>query len=239
MLFKVLNAGEKNLPFLIYFCETFLSTLSLMIKSFTFNAFSENTYILYDDTKEAVIIDPGFNDATERKKLTDFIAQNHLKVVRLLNTHCHLDHIMGNPEVVEKYGVGLEVHKDEILFLKNAVTIGMRWGMRVPEQPEPSAYIEDNDIISFGNTKLQVLLAPGHSPGSICFYNEEEKWIIAGDVLFYGSIGRTDLPGGNHQQLLDSIEKRLMTLPDDVKVYSGHGQTTIIGRERTSNPFLV
>ena len=211
----------------------------MTIKSFTFNALSENTYILYDETKEAVIIDPGCNDAGEEKKLTDFIAANRLKVVRLLNTHCHLDHVFGNPLVVEKYGTGLEIHKNELPVLKNAVAAGVRWGFHVPEQPEPSGFIEDNDLISFGNTKLQVILAPGHSPGSICFYNEAENYLIGGDVLFLGSIGRTDLPGGNHAQLLQSIEKRLMTLPDDVKVYSGHGPATTIGRERKSNPFLI
>ncbi len=209
-----------------------------MIKVFTFNAFSENTYILYDETKEAVIIDPGCYDATEQKKLTDFIAQNRLKIVRLLNTHCHLDHVTGNPLVIEKYGVGLEIHKHDLSVLKNAVAAGLRWGFPIPEQPEPSRFIDDNEEINFGNTKLNVILAPGHSPGSICFYNVEEKYLIGGDVLFYGSIGRTDLPSGNHEQLLTSITTRLMVLPDDIKVYSGHGPATTIGRERASNPFI-
>ncbi len=210
-----------------------------MIKSFTFNFASENTYVLYDDTKEAVIIDPGCSDISEQKKLTDFIAANRLKVVRLLNTHCHLDHVMGNPFVVEKYGVGLEIHKNEIPVLNTAVASGLRFGIRVPEQPEPTAFLEENDVINFGNTQLKVLYAPGHSPGSICFYNEAESYLIGGDVLFYGSIGRTDLPGGNHTQLIKSIETCLMTLPDTVKVFSGHGQVTTIGKERISNPFLI
>ncbi len=209
-----------------------------MLKVFTFNAFSENTYVLSDETREAVIIDPGCNDDNENKKLTDYIAQNRLKVVRLLNTHCHLDHVTGNPLVVEKYGVGLEIHKFDLPVLQNAVAAGLRWGFSIPEQPIPKRFIEDGEEITFGNTKLQVILAPGHSPGSICFYNVEEKYLIGGDVLFFGSIGRTDLPGGNHAQLLESIETRLMVLPHDVKVYSGHGPVTTIGRERTSNPFL-
>ena len=209
-----------------------------MLKVFTFNAFSENTYVLSDETREAVIIDPGCNDDNENKKLTDYIAQNRLKVVRLLNTHCHLDHVMGNPLVVEKYGVGLEIHKLDLPVLQNAVAAGKRWGVPIPEQPIPKRFIEDAEEITFGNTKLKVILAPGHSPGSICFYNVEEKYLIGGDVLFFGSIGRTDLPGGNHAQLLESIETRLMVLPDDVKVYSGHGPVTTIGRERAGNPFL-
>ena len=210
-----------------------------MIKSFTFNMVDENTYILYDDTKEAVIIDPGCSDAIEQKKLTDFIAANRLKVVRLLNTHCHLDHVLGNPLVVEKYGVGLEIHKNEIPVLNYAVASGLRYGIQVPEQPTPKAFLEENEIINFGDMQLKVLYAPGHSPGSICFYNEAENYLIGGDVLFFDSIGRTDLPGGNHEQLLESIKTRLMTLPDNVKVYSGHGQATTIGRERTNNPFLI
>ena len=167
------------------------------------------------------------------------IDDNHLVIKRLINTHCHLDHVFGNPFIIETYKVPLECHIAELPILARVEAAGMMFGTPVPPQDAPSLFIEDNDVITVGNIELKVLLAPGHSPGSLCFYDEKNKFLIGGDVLFFGSIGRTDLPGGNHAHLINSIETRLMPLPDDVKVYSGHGQPTTIGYERLHNPFLT
>ena len=210
----------------------------IQIKSFTFNAFSENTYVVFDDNKEAIIFDPGCYTTNERKILQKFIDDNNLNVKRLINTHCHLDHIFGNTFISETYKVELECHRLEIPVLEHAHIAGDIYGVPVPPQPTPSVFLEDNDIIEVGKIKLKAILAPGHSPGSLCFYNEDEKFLIGGDVLFYGSVGRSDLPGGNHNQLINSILTRLMTLPEDVKVYSGHGSATTIGFEKYNNSFL-
>jgi hydroxyacylglutathione hydrolase len=189
------------------------------IKVFTFNAFSENTYIVSDENKETIIFDPGCYTVNEQKILKKYIDDNGLQVKRLINTHCHLDHIFGNTFVEETYGVTMECHRNEIPVLARAPIAGDMFGVPTP-------------------VRFKVILAPGHSPGSLCFYNEAEKYLIGGDVLFLGSIGRTDLPGGSHQQLIDSILTRLMPLPEDVKVYSGHGQSTTIGYEKYNNPFI-
>jgi hydroxyacylglutathione hydrolase len=210
------------------------------IKSFTFNAFSENTYILSDTvTKEAIIFDPGCYTVNEQKILKKYISDNHLLVKRLINTHCHLDHIFGNIFVMDTYKVELECHKNELPILAHAPVSGNMFGVPMPPQPTPSVFIEDNDVIEVGSIKLQAILAPGHSPGSLCFYSEADKFLIGGDVLFLGSIGRTDLPGGNSKQLIDSIMNRILVLPDDVQVYSGHGRATTIRFERNNNPFLT
>lgn len=213
------------------------------IKTFTFNAFSENTYILFDDNKEAIVFDPGCYTSQERQTLKAFITDKNLSVKKLINTHCHLDHIFGNNFISETYDVELEFHRNEIPVLEKAHLIGDMYG--VPMQPQtvpPSDYtkfIEDGDVIEVGEIRLKAILCPGHSPGSLCFYNEEQCFLIGGDVLFYGSIGRTDLPGGNHKQLIDGIHSRLMILPEDTKVYSGHGPATMIGFEKYNNPFLT
>jgi glyoxylase-like metal-dependent hydrolase (beta-lactamase superfamily II) len=209
-----------------------------VIQIFTFNVFQENTYILYDDTKECIIIDPGCYTQAERDKLSHFIKHKGLKPVRLINTHCHLDHVFGNPFVVETYGLGLEIHPNEVPILQNVAWAGQRFGVPVPKQPEPTAFIQENDMICFGNTCLKTILAPGHSPGSLCFYDEKQGYLIGGDVLFYESIGRTDLPMGNHQDLLQSIQHKLFVLPAETIVYSGHGGKTTIGHEKKYNPFF-
>ena len=215
----------------------------IQIKSFTFNAFSENTYILFDDNKNAIVFDPGCYTVQEQKILKKFIDDNELNVQKLINTHCHLDHIFGNSFIADTYHVALQCHKNEILVLQRAHIAGDLFGVPVAPQPEfpadYSGFIEDNDIIEVGKIKLQAILAPGHSPGSLCFYSDEEKFMIGGDVLFYGSIGRSDLPGGNHNQLIHSIKTRLLTLPEDVKIYPGHGPATTIGLEKRYNSFLI
>ena len=211
----------------------------IQIKSFTFNPFSENMYLVFDENKETIVFDPGCYTTNEKKILKKFIEDNNLIIKRLINTHCHLDHIFGNIFVMENYNVEVECHVKELPVLARASVAGDLYGVPTPPQPTPSAFIEDDAIIEVGEMSFRAIFAPGHSPGSLCFYNEKEQFLIGGDVLFHGSIGRTDLPGGSHNQLLESIEKRLMVLPENVKVYSGHGVVTTIGFEKYNNPFLT
>ena len=206
---------------------------------FTFNPFQENTYILYDDTRECVIFDPGCYENSEKLELDNFIAANNLKPVRLINTHCHIDHVFGNAFVAKRYGLELEIHKGELPVLKSCARVGEMYGIPYPEEsPLPGKYIEEGEVISFGNSELEAIFTPGHSPASLSFFCREEKILIAGDVLFRESIGRTDLPGGDHATLIKSIKEKLLPLGDDVKVYPGHGPETTIGWEKVRNPFL-
>lgn len=208
------------------------------ITVFTCNPFSENGYIIANEQKECWIIDPGCYNDKERSALQNYIEKKELKPVRLLNTHCHLDHIFGNAFVAKTYGLSPEYHELEIPVMNSASVGAAMFGVKAPEQVEPGPFINEGDILSLGNHQFKVLFTPGHSPGSICFYNEEEEYVIAGDVLFHRSIGRTDLPGGDYDTLIRSIKTQLLTLPDAVKVYNGHGAYTTIGEERRGNPFL-
>jgi hydroxyacylglutathione hydrolase len=209
------------------------------IKEFVFNPFQENTYVLYDETLECVIVDPGCYDAEEEKQLEGFITKNNLKPVALLNTHCHIDHIFGNQFVASKYNLQPLIHEKEVAMLDAGTAVAEMYGLVYYPSPEGLVQLKDNGEINFGNTGLKMIFAPGHSPGSICFYNENEEKLIGGDVLFQLSIGRTDLPGGDSIQLLKSINERLFTLPDDVIVFPGHGPQTTIGYEKMCNPFLT
>lgn len=205
----------------------------------TFGPFQENTYVIYDQTLECIVIDPGCTNAAERAELLKTIDDLGLKPVRLINTHCHVDHIPGNPLIAETYNIGLEIHPNEVEVLKNAVNYADIFRIEMSgEQPPVKAFINEGDEIKFGTTVLKTLLTPGHSPGSISFYNETEGYVVSGDVLFYRSVGRYDLPGASGEVLFKSISTQLMTLPDDVKVYSGHGPETTIGSERRHNPFM-
>lgn len=206
---------------------------------FAFGPFQENTYVLWDETKDCIILDPGNYNATENKKLSDFITQNNLNVKRLILTHAHIDHINGNKYVFDTYGLLPEVHKDDVYFIEKHQASAEMYGLTVVQSPMPKAFINEGDEIKFGNSTLKTLHTPGHSPGSISYYNLEDKFIIGGDVLFYGSIGRSDLPMGNHDTLIKSIKEKLMPLGNEMKVYSGHGMPTTIGFERMNNPFLV
>jgi glyoxylase-like metal-dependent hydrolase (beta-lactamase superfamily II) len=210
----------------------------LTIKFFTFSPVQENTYILYNQDKKALVIDPGCYDNTEKETLSKFISDNGLVVEKLLNTHCHLDHIFGNKWVHEKYGLELFLHPEEEKVLAFGPQSGIMWGLPFENYVGPLNFLNAGDEVVLGEDVLKVILAPGHSPGSICFYCEEQKFIIGGDVLFRESIGRTDLPLGDHQTLLDSIRSQLFVLPDDVEVYPGHGPSTTIGYEKRHNPFL-
>ncbi len=209
------------------------------VQSFTFNPFQENTYVVYDETGECIIVDPGMYEPHEQKLLVDFIERKNLNVVRLVNTHCHIDHIFGNGFVKETYDVPFYAHQLEIENITRAVQYAGMFGVQMNESPKPDYFFDEPETVAFGNTILKLLFTPGHSAGSLSMYCEEDGFVLSGDALFMGSIGRTDLPGGDYDTLIASIENKLLTLPDEVIVYSGHGPETTIGRERSSNPFLV
>lgn len=211
----------------------------LKIQSFVFNPFQENTYVLYDETHECVIIDPGCYEPAENHELESFIAETKLRVKHLLNTHCHIDHVLGNYFVKERYQVKLLINRREEAVLKAVTAYAPNYGLFLYNDSSPDGYLEENDVVKFGNQSLKILFVPGHAPGHIAFYSEPDKILIGGDVLFYNSIGRTDLPGGNYNTLIDSIHKKFFTLPDETIVYPGHGPETSIGFEKRTNPFCA
>ena len=210
----------------------------VQIKSFAFNPYQENTYILFDESLECVIIDPGMYSGDEQNEFLKFIAHNDLKPVLLLNTHCHIDHVLGNKFIFDTYGLLPQFHKGEEMVLNSIVTYAPRMGIAYEVSPLPEVFLPESGTVKFGNSELELIFAPGHSPAHLCFYNKDEHFLIGGDVLFYQSIGRTDLPGGDHAQLLRNIKEKLFTLPDDCRVYPGHGPSTSIGFEKQHNPFL-
>ncbi len=210
----------------------------LHVKLFEFSPIQENTYVLYNEFNECVIIDPGCYFDEEKDRLVAFIDEMKLKPVMLLNTHCHLDHVFGNMFVAEKFNLTLQIHPKEKAVLDFAPASGLMYNMPFDNYRGEIIYLEEGKEIYLGEDRLKILLTPGHSPGSLSFYNEKDAFVISGDALFYRSIGRTDLPGGNHEQLLKSIRDNLFTLPEETKVYSGHGPVTTIGEEKMQNPFL-
>jgi len=211
----------------------------LRIKTFTFNPFEENTYVVSDSSSECLIIDPGCYTSEEKRILEHYIADNKLKPVRILLTHAHIDHILGNNFLTGKYKIPIQMCSIEIPLLNAAPEYGRMWGIECEPSPEPTMFVLENEDITFGETNLKAIFTPGHSPGSFSFFHEQAKTLISGDVLFMQSIGRTDLPGGNYEMLLRSIHEKIMVLDDDVVVYPGHGPATTIGDERRNNPFLV
>jgi glyoxylase-like metal-dependent hydrolase (beta-lactamase superfamily II) len=213
-------------------------TSMLHLNTFVFNPFSENTYLVYDDDKNCLIIDPGCMDATEQDAMSGFIESNGLNPVMLLNTHCHLDHIFGNQWVFKSYGLELHLHPLDEPVLDHAPASGLMFGLPIETYTGPRSWLKEGEEIALGEYRFQIMHLPGHSPGSVGFYESTQKFLISGDVLFQGSIGRTDLPGGNHATLLNSIREKLFVLPDDVTVYSGHGEPTTIGVEKATNPFF-
>lgn len=209
------------------------------IKHFTFNPFQENMYVLSDETKECIIIDPGCYQRHEQEELETYIAQNGLKPVRLLNTHCHIDHVLGNHFVATTFDLGPEMHQADLPTLGMVQRSADLYGIPGYEtSPEPSNFLEESDTVEFGATKLEILFVPGHAPGHIAFVSHAQKFVIGGDVLFHGSIGRTDLPGGDLETLIDSIKSKFFALGDDYEVFSGHGPVTKIGFEKANNPWL-
>ncbi len=209
------------------------------IKIFQFNPFQENTYILYGPTLECVIIDPGCHNHKERQMLVDYIANQKLKPVRLLNTHCHIDHILGNCFIATHYGLELSIGSMELGVLNAAAQSAMTLGIDYAPSPEPKIYLDEGDDITFSEIKLTVIHVPGHSPGHLAFIDHINHLVIGGDVLFRGSIGRTDLPGGDYSTLINSIQQKLLPLGDDYRVFTGHGPVTTIGHEKKTNPFLI
>ena len=210
----------------------------IQIKSFAFNPYQENTYILFDESLECAIIDPGVYSGDEQNLVLKFIAENKLKPVLLLNTHCHIDHVLGNKFVYDTYGLLPQFHKGEEPMLNAVVSYAPQMGIRYEVSPLPEIFLPETGTVSFGETELELIFAPGHSPAHLCFYNKAEQFLIGGDVLFYQSIGRTDIPGGNYEQLIRNIREKLFILPDDCRVYPGHGPATTIGFEKKNNPFL-
>src|SRR6478736_6469307 len=210
----------------------------LTTKVFSFSPIQENTYIIYNEQKDCCIIDPGCYLPAEEDTLKQFIVDQHLRPKYLLNTHCHLDHVFGNRFVHDTWQLSLYLHPKEVLVLEHAPKSGERWNMPFRNYEGSFNFLQEGDIITMGNDKLEVLFAPGHSPGHICFYCRDQQFVIGGDVLFKMSIGRTDLPGGDHQMLLKNIREKLFVLPDEVKIYPGHGEPTTIGFEKKHNPFL-
>ncbi len=209
-----------------------------MIQAFVNNPYQENTYILFDDSGECAIIDPGMYNAVEQNRVVDFIKEKQLKPVMLLNTHCHIDHVLGNKFVFDQYGLKPQFHQGEFSVLTAVPSYAPQMGMRYEPSPLPDYYLPETGMITFGNTELQLIFAPGHSPAHLCFYNNSDNILIGGDVLFKGSIGRTDLPGGDYDLLIHNINTKLFTLPDDCIVYPGHGSETTIGSEKRYNPFF-
>ncbi len=201
--------------------------------------FPVNCYVLSDETKEAVVIDAGCFYEDEKQALKNYITSNELKVTRLLCTHLHLDHIFGNPFMLKEYGLKAEANQADEFWLERAPQQSRMFGFELKEPPVPlGKYICDGDTITFGNTSLEAIHVPGHSPGSLVFYCKEEKCMFSGDVLFQGSIGRADLAGGNFDELREHICSRLFVLPEETVVYPGHGAPTSIGIEKRENPFF-
>lgn len=203
-----------------------------------FNPFAENTYILYDETGECIIIDPGCNDENEEKTLIDFISSKKLRPQKLINTHFHIDHVLGNQFVADYFKLDLEMHEEGMFFFRMQDQIAHSYGIHYKGSPEPVSFLKEGDVIEFGQTKLEVIYVPGHSRGSICLHHIKSHALIAGDVLFKDSIGRTDLPGGDHELLLNGIREKLFILPSETRVYPGHGPSTTIGYEKDHNPFF-
>ncbi|RSK47269.1 MBL fold metallo-hydrolase [Hymenobacter rigui] len=210
----------------------------MTVSGFTFNAFSENTYLLHDATGQCVIIDPGCYEPAEQQVLRSFIEAQGLQVVLLLNTHCHIDHVFGNQFVLDTYQVPFLIHEADLSTLRSVPAYAPSYGFPKYNPAEPTGFLTPGEPIRFGETELEVRFAPGHAPGHVIFYHAPTSTVIGGDVLFQGSIGRTDLPGGDYATLIDSIKTQLLTLPDDTVVYPGHGPATTVSQERRSNPFL-
>tara|TARA_S200000501_G_C20825058_1_gene744597 strand:- start:1117 stop:1749 length:633 start_codon:yes stop_codon:yes gene_type:complete len=209
----------------------------MKIKKFTFNSFQENTYVI-DSMNQCMIIDPGCQNASEEKILSNYIESENLIPVQLINTHCHIDHVFGNNFISKKYNLRAKIHKLDYPLLENATTIANHYGIHLNAPSLDVDYINEGDLITLGNTEWKIIFTPGHAPGHICLLNKKEKKIISGDVLFKSSIGRTDLPLCNHEDLINSIKNKLFTLDENIEVFCGHGENTTIGNEKKYNPFF-
>lgn len=211
----------------------------IQIKVFVFNPFQENTYVLYDETGDCIIVDAGCYTEEEKNALVSFIEKNELKPVKLVNTHCHVDHVLGVDFLMKKFNIPFEANESESNLIRDAKVHGKVFGFEVEQPPYPTTCLKEADEVRFGNSVLKVIHIPGHSMGSIALHSPEQKFIIVGDVLFKGSIGRTDLPGGDYDVIIESIFRKLLILDRDTTVLPGHGPQTYIGEEIMSNPFLT
>ena len=211
----------------------------LQIQAFTFNPFQENTYLIINEQKLCWIVDPGMYDSKETNHLINYLTENQLQPQAIINTHTHLDHIFGVQALIDNYNIPFGINKNDLPVLNNAAGSALMFGLQFGKVPAPTFFIDDNGTMELGDDTLEVRFTPGHSPGSVVFYYRPGNWLLGGDVLFSGSIGRTDLPGGNFETLINSIRTQLFTLPADTTVYSGHGPATTIGNEQQYNPFLT
>lgn len=211
----------------------------IKIKKFVVNPLGENSIIVSDETGECIFIDPGFFYNEEHDEVRSYITENNLNPVKITNTHCHFDHIMGVEFIREEYNIPLHAHEEDAFWVERAEQQGKMYGFDIKPVRPIDHFLSENEIVKFGNSEFEVIHIPGHTPGHVVFYNKEAEVLIAGDVLFYGSIGRTDLPRGNHNDLITNIKNKLFLLPDNTKVYCGHGPETTLGFEKSSNPFLT
>jgi len=211
----------------------------IQLEALVFNSFQVNTYMIWDSEGKCLVVDPAFYSEEEKVSFNDFISKKGLEISGLINTHCHVDHVLGVYYVREQYGCSFRAHEADSGLVKNAPIMGDAFGLSVEPIPGIDQTIEDNEIIQVGNQTLQSICVPGHSPGSLAFYSKEGGFVITGDALFQGSIGRTDLPGGDYDQLIHSIRSRLLILPPETVVYPGHGSSSTIGHELADNPFLT
>lgn len=222
-----------------YFCDIKKFNMKLTVQGFTFNPFQENSYIVFNEQKEAVIVDPGCYTREEQQFFLDYIQQNELQPLALLNTHCHIDHVMGNAFIMRNFEVDLFAHKLDLPTLGMVQYSANLYGMDAYEaSPEPTKFVEEGDKLTFGGIELDVIFGPGHAPGHVAFYNPENEFVLSGDILFQGSFGRYDLPGGSLEVLKKTILEKMFQLPEETLVYSGHGAVTTIGIEKKNNPIL-
>ncbi len=209
------------------------------VAKFVFNPIAENTYVLWDDSGEAIVVDAGNSSKAEDKVLDDFISEKKLKPVLAVNTHGHFDHAMGVAHLKQKYGIPFAAHSDDAFLLENAVVSGQIFGVKVEAMPPIDVDLKGKKEIKFGNTAIEVIPVPGHTPGHVALFEPVGRVVFTGDTLFAGSIGRTDLPGGDYSWIMKSILGNLLVLGGDVKVLPGHGPDTTIGHERANNPFII
>ncbi len=210
----------------------------VQLASFTFGPFSENTWLIWDEELNCMVVDPGCYTQDEEQQLEGFIREKKLKPCMLVNTHAHIDHVLGNAFVNRVWGLKPHLHPADVDLYFGAETYGAVWGIRVPSLPEPETELLQQSELHLGKHRFEIRFTPGHAPGEVCLVQHEQGFVIAGDVLFNGSIGRTDLPGGDYATLIESIRRELLSLPDHFEVCCGHGDETTIGKERASNPFL-
>ena len=216
-----------------------LKFVNMEIKTFHFNPIMVNTYILSDETGEAIIVDPGNCQTYEDEQIREYVASKNLKIKYIINTHPHIDHIAGNPWCMAEYHPELLMHEAGMPIYNKAFAYAAAFGLETEKMPAPDRFLQEGDVVTFGNQKLTVLYTPGHCDGSICLYSADNKLIITGDLIFELSVGRSDLPTGNEALLQQSIREKILPLPDEVTILSGHGGPTTVGRERRGNPYLA